>query len=88
MNTKTKIKAVLSLMVLLTICVAHTIFASVSPEISTSLALEQFKNPSIATDTASRFYNGSGSLWPFLYLFWFIWNSFMFFQPLGKKESV
>jgi hypothetical protein len=80
MNTKTKIKAVLSLMILLTICVAHTIVTAISPEITTSLALEQFKNPSVATDTASRFYNSSGSLWPFLYLFWFVCNAFMFFE--------
>ena len=79
-----KFKVVLLAVVLALIMVAQYVLSTLAgPEIATSLALEQFKNPSIQTDTAQRAYNSSNVFFV-AYFGWFLCAIYMFFTDIRR----
>lgn len=83
MKTKFTVLAV-SLVCLL---VANTFYTNViSPELTTTLALEQFENPSIATDSVIRSQN-SVNLFFYLYASWVALALFLFKENLKNVYS-
>ena len=73
-----KLKICLSVAILVAIIVVDSVFNNVvSPEVSTNLALEQFENPSIETDTKIRAFNNV-SLFLYAYVSWFVFTILMF----------
>lgn len=80
-----KVKIVFSLLALICLSVLSYVLNTVQPEVATSLALEQFKDPTIATDTAIRAYNNAQVFW-YMCAGWVALNLFMFYPNV--KEAV
>lgn len=65
-----KIKIAFAVLSFVLLTYVMTLFSSgISPEVTTSLALEQFENPSMETDTTMRVYERS-SFYTLAYLGW------------------
>ena len=72
-----KTKIIVSVVLLVVLIFVNAVSGLVAPEVSTSLALEQFKNPSVTTDTAMRTYNTFSPLW-YAFAGWVLLNLFLF----------
>lgn len=66
-----KIKILFAVLIFFIIYSINYFLNLAQPEIASQLALEQFADPSIQTDTASRAYNGSSMI--------FMWGAYAFF---------
>ena len=80
-----KLKIFLSVATLVCLIVVNYVLSIAQPELATSLALEQFENPSTATDTAMRAYNNAQVFW-YMCAGWVLLNLFMFYTNI--KEAV
>lgn len=59
--------------------IAHSVWSVAQPEIATELALRQFENPSIATDTIQRI-----NIWPSVWVMYAVFAMFIFIK--GAKR--
>ena len=81
-----KTKVIFSVASLIFLSTIYHLFVSVAgPEITTSLALEQFENPSIATDTAIRAHNNANVFW-YMCAGWVTFNLLLFRTQI--KETI
>ena len=78
-------KIIVSVGLAVCLLVTYQLFGIAQPEIATSLALEQFENPSVQTDTAMRSYNNTQIFW-YMCAGWVALNLFMFYPNI--KETI
>ena len=80
-------KCVIALVLAFLVAAANSIwFTGVQPEVAGELALEQFADPSTATDTASRAF-GSWGQFPYLWCGYGIFILLLFWSNLRKGCS-
>lgn len=80
-------KCVIALILAVLVIFANAVFfTAIQPEVATELALEQFANPSTATDTAQRAF-WSWSQFPYLWCGYGVVIFLMFWSDLRKGCS-
>ena len=78
------VKVIMSCIILMFLMAISSIWSTaIQPEVYTNLTLEQFKNPSVQTDTSLRMLSGIDFSFVLFFIVWVLITLFMF-----KREIV